>query len=138
MDPLMLDGNAVAGLLQEVFAAEMTTAVGTCATCGANEPIGAVHVFRGAGVVLRCPHCGNALATIVKSNRYRGTRKVQSLAHVDSGKPELADGIHLRLEFLYRQNIADVSWLRMAKRAVRQLKLVIHQDNYRLLLSAHR
>ena len=30
MDELMLDGNAVAGLLQEVFAVEMTTAIGTC------------------------------------------------------------------------------------------------------------
>jgi hypothetical protein len=30
MDALMLDGNAVAGLLQEVFAVEMTTAIGTC------------------------------------------------------------------------------------------------------------
>ena len=35
MDELMLDGNAVAGLLQEVFAVEITTAVGTCASCGA-------------------------------------------------------------------------------------------------------
>jgi hypothetical protein len=66
MDPLMLDGNAVAGLLQEVFAAEMTTALETCAGCGRTEPIGAVHVYRGAGVVLRCPHCGNALGTIVQ------------------------------------------------------------------------
>jgi hypothetical protein len=67
MDALMLDGNAVAGLLQEVFGAEMTTALGTCSTCGATEPLGAVHVFRGAGIVLRCPHCGNALGTIVRS-----------------------------------------------------------------------
>ena len=37
MDELMLDGNAVAGLLQEVFAAEMTTATGTCAGCGASS-----------------------------------------------------------------------------------------------------
>ena len=28
MDELMLDGNAVAGLLQELFAVEMTTALG--------------------------------------------------------------------------------------------------------------
>ena len=28
MDALMLDGNAVAGLLQEVFAVEVTTAIG--------------------------------------------------------------------------------------------------------------
>ena len=68
MDSRMLDGNAVAGLLQEVFAAEMTTAIGTCAGCGASEPIGAVHVFHGAGVVLRCPHCHNTLVTIVRSD----------------------------------------------------------------------
>jgi hypothetical protein len=62
----MLDGNAIAGLLQEVFAVEMTTAVGTCNGCGAAEPVGAVHVYRGAGMVLRCPHCSNVLMKIVK------------------------------------------------------------------------
>ena len=67
MDELMLDGNAVAGLLQEVFAVEMTTAIGTCGGCGATEPMGALHVFRGAGVVLRCPHCDAALVKIVRS-----------------------------------------------------------------------
>jgi uncharacterized protein DUF6510 len=68
MDDLMVDGNAVAGLLQEVFAVEMTTSLGTCGGCGATEPLGAVHVYRGAGVVLRCPHCHDALATIVASD----------------------------------------------------------------------
>lgn len=66
MDALMLDGNAVAGLLQEVFETEMTTATGTCAFCGASMQLGAVHVFRSAGVVLRCPSCGSVLAKIVK------------------------------------------------------------------------
>lgn len=78
----MLDGNAVAGLLQEVFAVEMTTAVATCASCGANEAVGAVHVFRGAGIVLRCPHCGSILITIAKSDTgtwigFGGVRTVQ-------------------------------------------------------------
>jgi Zn finger protein HypA/HybF involved in hydrogenase expression len=68
MDPLMLDGNAVAGLLQEIFAAEVTTVVGTCASCGASEPIGAIHVFNGAGTVLRCPHCDNAMVKIVRGD----------------------------------------------------------------------
>jgi Zn finger protein HypA/HybF involved in hydrogenase expression len=68
MDALMLDGNAVAGLLQEVFAVEMTTAVGTCGNCGATDAVGATHVFRGAGIVMRCPHCGNALLTIVQAD----------------------------------------------------------------------
>ena len=65
MDALMLDGNAVAGQLQEIFGTEMTTAIGTCAACGAEAPVGAVHVFRSAGVVLRCSRCGNVLAKIV-------------------------------------------------------------------------
>jgi hypothetical protein len=68
MDELMLDGNAVAGLLQEVFAVEMTTAIGTCNGCGAAEAVGAIHVFRGAGVVLRCPHCNNPLVKIVRDD----------------------------------------------------------------------
>jgi hypothetical protein len=82
MDELMLDGNAVAGLLREVFAVEMTTAVETCGTCGAAEPVGAVHAFRGAGVVLRCPHCDHALAKIVTAGSrvwisFEGTRSLQ-------------------------------------------------------------
>ena len=66
MDAFMLDGNAVAGLLHEVFGTEMTTATGTCGNCGASAAVGAVHVFRSAGVVLRCPHCGNVLVKIVE------------------------------------------------------------------------
>ena len=69
MDKLMLDGNAVAGLLQEVFAADVTSAIGSCARCGATEPVGAIHVYRGAGIVLRCPHCDNTLAVIVRGKR---------------------------------------------------------------------
>ena len=68
MDERMVDGNAVAGMLQEVFAVEMTSAMGTCDGCGAREPIGAVHVFLGAGAVLRCPHCDTALMKIVSSD----------------------------------------------------------------------
>ena len=64
---LRLDGNAVAGLLAEVFAVEMTTAVGTCAHCGASNAIGAVHVYAQApGTVLRCPSCTSVLMTIVR------------------------------------------------------------------------
>jgi Zn finger protein HypA/HybF involved in hydrogenase expression len=82
MDALMLDGNAVAGLLQEVFAVEMTTAMGTCGNCGATDAVGAMHVYRGAGIVMRCPHCDNALVRIVKDDRrvwigFQGVRTLQ-------------------------------------------------------------
>jgi Zn finger protein HypA/HybF involved in hydrogenase expression len=66
MEPLRLDGNAAAGALQELFAVEITTAVGTCAGCGAAEPVGAVHLYRSAGLVLRCPHCESVLLTLVE------------------------------------------------------------------------
>jgi len=65
MERLRLDGNAVAGLLHEVFAAEVTTAQGTCDGCGAVEAVGAVHVYNAAGLVLRCPHCDNVLMKLV-------------------------------------------------------------------------
>ena len=68
MDALMLDGNAVAGLLQEVFAVEVTTATGMCNACGVTNPVGALHVFRGAGVVMRCPDCDEVLVTIVRGD----------------------------------------------------------------------
>ena len=82
MDALMLDGNAVAGLLQEVFAVEMTTANGTCNACGATNQVGALHVFRGAGVVMRCPDCGEVLVTIVRNDAriwigFTGVRMLQ-------------------------------------------------------------
>jgi hypothetical protein len=68
MEPTMLDGNAVAGVLREVFADEMTTAIGTCGRCGAREMVGATHAYQGAGIVLRCPRCEHALVKIVRAD----------------------------------------------------------------------
>jgi hypothetical protein len=67
MDALRLDGNAAAGVLREVFGSEMTTALGTCGSCGAVDPVGAVHVYVSAGMVLRCPSCEAVLMRIVES-----------------------------------------------------------------------
>lgn len=66
-DELRLDGNAVAGALGEVFALEITAAVGTCASCGATAEVGAVVVYAHApGVVLRCPACTAVLLRLVR------------------------------------------------------------------------
>jgi hypothetical protein len=78
MDELMLDGNAVAGLLQEVFAVEMTTAVGTCGGCGTAGPVGAAHVYRGAGIVLRCPHSATRLRRSSRTIRGFGSTSPES------------------------------------------------------------
>jgi hypothetical protein len=57
-DARWLDGNALAGLLQELFGTEMTDAPRGCRSCGAVRAIGAHRLYRGAGLVLRCPACG--------------------------------------------------------------------------------
>jgi uncharacterized protein DUF6510 len=61
---LHTDGNAIAGLLQEVFVAEVTAAGRVCQSCGQDNPIGAHRLYRGAGLVLRCPACGDLAACI--------------------------------------------------------------------------
>jgi hypothetical protein len=57
-DPQWLDGNALGGLLQELFGAEMTGAPHTCQSCGTERPVAAHRMYLGAGTVLRCPACG--------------------------------------------------------------------------------
>ena len=65
---LMLDGNAVAGLLREVFALEMTASPTKCAHCGAVGALGTLLAFTQApGVVLRCPGCEQIMLRIVET-----------------------------------------------------------------------
>jgi predicted RNA-binding Zn-ribbon protein involved in translation (DUF1610 family) len=63
-DELTLDGNGVAGLLADLLSADPTTLLRTCASCGQQHPLGAHTAYRGAGVVLRCPGCGDAALVI--------------------------------------------------------------------------
>jgi hypothetical protein len=63
-DRMMLDGNAVAGLLRELFDHEMTTVLRSCACCGERHAVGAHMLYRGAGVVLRCPTCDDVAMVI--------------------------------------------------------------------------
>ncbi len=63
---LVLDGNSVAGLLQEVFGVEMTPSQAQCAACNTVNYVGELLVFGGTmGSVLRCPNCDNMMMRIV-------------------------------------------------------------------------
>ena len=67
MDERRLDGNAIGGVLHEIFALEMTTAQSTCASCGAVNEMGRVHVYVHApGTVVRCPACEAVLMRVVR------------------------------------------------------------------------
>ena len=62
-----LDGNAIGGLLLEVFGTELTAAQGTCGSCGAQRPVAELAVYlRAPGTVVRCPSCDSVLMTFVE------------------------------------------------------------------------
>jgi hypothetical protein len=70
-DATWLDGNALGGLLQEMFGTEMTDAPHTCQSCGAKTPVGAHRLYLGAGRVLRCPVCDQiALVAATLNDRH--------------------------------------------------------------------
>ena len=55
---LVLDGNAAAGLLQEIFVREITTAQIQCGTCGFTAPVGSLRLYAASmGAVLSCTRC---------------------------------------------------------------------------------
>ncbi|MBC8076669.1 MAG: hypothetical protein H7Y32_11395 [Chloroflexales bacterium] len=61
----MLDGNAAAGVLREVFAADMTMAFTSCAGCGTTYQLGELRLFASAmGMILRCPSCDMAMLRV--------------------------------------------------------------------------
>jgi Zn finger protein HypA/HybF involved in hydrogenase expression len=63
-----LDGNVLAGPLGDLFAIEVTEAVGKCAHCGASNAIGQSRVYADApGLVARCPNCGAVVLRLVRS-----------------------------------------------------------------------
>lgn len=66
-DDRTLDGNAIGGLLIEVFGTEMTTAMATCGSCGAARAVAELAVYMpGLGTVVRCRSCGAMLMTFVR------------------------------------------------------------------------
>ena len=78
-----LDGNAIGGLLHEVFGVEMTTAKGVCASCGAAGQVAELVVYLQApGTIARCRSCSSILMVIVE---VRGTTCVdlRGLATLD-------------------------------------------------------
>jgi ribosomal protein S27E len=86
MDPV--DGNAIGGLLIDVFAAEMTAARSTCATCGARRPVAELVVYRRApGTVVRCRTCGSVLMVFVTAH---GATSVDLTGLASLSQPEPA------------------------------------------------
>ena len=63
---LKLDGNAIGGLMLELFGSDLTAAGSICGGCGAHEQMARLDVYCGAGIVGRCCHCGAVMIRIVQ------------------------------------------------------------------------
>jgi hypothetical protein len=70
-----LDGNAAAGVLEEIFTFEVTAARSTCAGCGRTGPLGALLLYGGEiGIVLRCPACEGVQLRVARHSGQEGER----------------------------------------------------------------
>jgi hypothetical protein len=65
---LRLDGNAIGGLLLELFGTELTASPCVCGSCGAREAMARLDVYVGAGIVVRCRHCEGVMIRIVQGH----------------------------------------------------------------------
>jgi hypothetical protein len=68
MDDDVLDANAVAGMLNEIFGTEMTTVPSRCAHCGNRAQVGTLRVYgiKGPGVVMRCSTCTEIVMRVMR------------------------------------------------------------------------
>jgi Family of unknown function (DUF6510) len=70
MDKRRLDGNAVGGLLGEIFTFETTTAEGACNRCGTVAHLGQQMAYvSDIGTVVRCASCDHALIRVARNPR---------------------------------------------------------------------
>jgi Family of unknown function (DUF6510) len=64
-----VDGNALAGPLSEIFSVDMTTASGTCASCGDLSVLATAMVYlKPKTLIVRCHVCDSILLTIIQSS----------------------------------------------------------------------
>jgi Family of unknown function (DUF6510) len=69
LEDWVVDGNAIGGMMLEVFGTEMTTATGTCGSCRTVAQVAELAVYRpGLGTVVRCRTCDNVLMVFVHAH----------------------------------------------------------------------
>ena len=89
-EELALDGNAVGGLLGELFVPEITSAAARCDGCGAVEAFGALRAYVNApGVVIRCLHCQQVVLRVVQDG-HRVWLDVRGASWLQFGPAEVA------------------------------------------------
>ena len=64
---VILDGNAAAGILSEIFVGDVTQCMGVCGGCGAVAPLAeAVVELDEVAAIVRCRGCTHTLLTVLR------------------------------------------------------------------------
>ncbi|GAA1812425.1 DUF6510 family protein [Luedemannella flava] len=82
-----VDGNELAGAFRELFAVDVTTARGTCVSCGRSGEIAQTHVYHGPGLVARCAGCEAVLVRLVRGTG-RAWLDLRGVTCLEFGLPE--------------------------------------------------
>jgi hypothetical protein len=86
---LVVDGNAMGGVLREVFIHDMTAALVACGGCGAIEPLGAEPAYTHApGLVLRCRQCNGVLLVVTRRGDNRHLLGFDKLQWLEISGPD--------------------------------------------------
>ena len=65
---LVLDANAIGGLLAGLFGADVTGRAGECAHCHTVSTVATMRAYtRGPGIVVRCPACTDVVLRVVET-----------------------------------------------------------------------
>jgi hypothetical protein len=70
-DPqMLLDVNAAAGELRQIFTVDVTTAMSQCNGCGQISPLAESHVYAmEPGLIVRCNNCERVLMRVVTASQ---------------------------------------------------------------------
>ncbi|GAB3354558.1 DUF6510 family protein [Micromonospora halotolerans] len=67
-DMSYLDGNMLDGPLRDIFAVDLSSAIGRCDHCGTTGPVAGLHVYSHApGLIGRCPACTEVMLRLVRA-----------------------------------------------------------------------
>lgn len=85
-----LDGNAVVGVLADVFAVDPSVLVVTCAHCGVAGPLAGTAVEDdGQCAIVRCRACTRTILTLARGAEGVSVR-IAALARIDTPHPSAA------------------------------------------------
>jgi ribosomal protein S27AE len=67
MDDYTVDGNALAGALEQYMGRDMTAERGTCGHCGSASVVAELVVYpKAPSPVARCPQCGDVVMVVTE------------------------------------------------------------------------